>query len=98
MLMSRIVIEILAFQRGKSFGFQEYIFNLLNYFYAHAEELKYNEIYVICLRGQEQYLAKYSNKFIIKAYTCNTILIRYIKQTFMPLYLRLSKDDVILFT
>lgn len=96
--MTKLIIEILAFQQGKSFGFQEYAFNLLNYFYTHAEELMYDEIYVICLKGQEQYLAKYVNKFIIKTYTCKFILMRYIKQTLMPIHLRVSKDDVIVFT
>ena len=34
---SIFVIDLLGLEKGKAYGFQEYIFNLLNYFYQHRE-------------------------------------------------------------
>jgi len=57
----RLFIELLPFENGKSFGFQEYIFNLLNYFYQKRKDLRFDEVNIICLKGQEQYFKKYSD-------------------------------------
>ena len=94
----RLFIELLPFKNGKSFGFQEYIFNLLIYFYQNRKELRFDEVSIICLKGQEQYLEKYSDYFHIITVAAKSLLMRFLMQSFFPFRYRLNKKDVVLFT
>lgn len=96
--MSRIIIEILAFEQGKSFGYQEYVLNLLDYYYVYHNNLKFVNITVVCCKGQEKYLKKYADRMNIYTCTCGSVLIRLLKQTWLPFTLKVQKEDVILFT
>lgn len=96
--MSKLIIEILAFEEGKSFGFQEYVFNLLNYFHSHCGNLRFRDIIIVCLKGQEKYLQKYADCMNIHICECSSILTRLLRQTWLPVELKLQKEDVILFT
>lgn len=96
--MKRLFIDILPYEYGKSFGYQEYICNLLDYFYAHNSDIFFDQIIIVCLDSQSKYFGKYSERIYIKTYTCNSILKRIFVQTFLPLYLGVTKQDLIVYT
>ena len=94
----RLIIDTLAFEYGKAFGYQEYIFNLLDYFHAHRSKILYEEIWVICLESQKKYFAKYSDSLNIRAFKCCSIYKRLLIQTLIPFILKLKKSDLVLYT
>ncbi|WP_075317118.1 glycosyltransferase family 4 protein [Bacteroides togonis] len=94
----RLIIDVLAFEYGKSFGYQEYIFNLLDYIYGHRNNIYYENIFIVCLEHQEKYFLKYEDKFLIKSYKCSSIWKRFLIQSYVPFDLRVTKQDLILYT
>lgn len=96
--MKRLFIDILPYEYGKSFGYQEYICNLLDYFYAHDSDILFDQIIIVCLDSQCKYFSKYSERIFIKTYACKSILKRMFIQTLLPLYLGVRKHDIIVYT
>lgn len=94
----RLIIDVLAFEYGKSFGYQEYVFNLLDYIFEHRNDILYENIVIVCLDAQSNYFVKYCNKFMIKSYKCGSIYKRLFIQTYMPFHLKLTKYDLVLYT
>lgn len=94
----RLIIDALAFEYGKAYGYQEYLFNLLEYFYANRSEILFEKVDVICLEKQKCYFQKYADKFGIRTYKCSLIIQRLLVQTLMPFLLKLHKEDLILYT
>lgn len=94
----RLIIEVLAFEYGKSFGFQEYVLNLLDYLYKHRFDILFEKVIIVCLKNQKIYFEKYEDRIQIKTYNCHTILGRLLMQTLMPLNLSLKKHDLVLYT
>jgi len=96
--MKRLVIDVLAFEYGKSFGYQEYICNLLDYFSAHRFDILFDKIVIVCLKQQQVYFEKYLDNFQIKSYNCSSTLKRMLVQSLIPLLLKLTKDDLVVYT
>ena len=94
----RLVIDVLAFEYGKSFGYQEYMFNLLDYIYVHRTDILYHEIVIVCIESQRQYFEKYASCFQIKSYACRSVFHRLLAQTLMPFNLSLRSIDLVLYT
>lgn len=94
----RLIIEALAFEYGKAFGYQEYIFNLLDYIYKHRKDILYDDVIVICLDSQSKYFTQYRNEISIKSYRCTSVYTRLFIQSYMPFDLRLTKQDLVLYT
>lgn len=94
----RLVIDVLAFEYGKAFGYQEYIFNLLDYIYIHRTDILYHEIVIVCIESQRQYFRKYASCFLIKSYACRSVFHRLLAQTLMPFNLSLKSSDLVLYT
>lgn len=97
-MLRRLIIDVLAFEKGKAYGYQEYIFNLLDYLYAHRANILYEEIILVCIKNQQTYFEKYLDKFQIKSYNCSSVYKRLIIQSYMPFDLSLNKYDLVLYT
>ena len=93
-----LVIDALAYQRNKAFGYQEYLFNLLNYFFEYREQLKYERIIVVCDQTQNDDFLQFKDKFEIVDFRVPNLLFRFYAQFIFPYKLGLCKQDVILHT
>lgn len=94
----KLIIDCLAFEYGKSFGYQEYVLNLLDYLYDHRESVLYDEIIIVCIASQQHCFDKYIDRITIKPYHCDSIFKRLMLQTWMPFHLSLNKRDLVLYT
>ena len=69
MFMGRnLFIDLLAFENKKAFGYQEYVFNLLEYFYNHRQEILYDKIFLVCLSSQAHCFDIYKDRLGIISY------------------------------
>lgn len=93
--MNRLIIELLSVEKGKAYGYQEYVFNLLNYFYLHREEIKSKEIIIVCKTSEKELFQKYADKFNILSYSYNNYLKRYWLETILPVKLHLDINDLL---
>ena len=93
--MSRLVIELLGLERRKAYGFQEYSFNLLNYFYRHRDEIRYERIIIWCKDSENELFNKFNDKFEIKAFSYSSYLKRHWLQTYIPIKEELTKEDIL---
>ena len=91
----RLVIDLLVFERGKAFGFQEYILNLLDYLFEHKKDILYNEIILVCKDSERPCFDKYEG-FHIVGYVFNSYLKRFWIQTMFPIWLGVNKHDLLL--
>lgn len=96
--MRKLVIDCLAFEYGKSFGYQEYLLNILDYLYENRDSILFHKIIIVCVNKQTKYFEKYLDKISIQSYHCNSIITRLFIQSFFPFYLHLNNGDLILFT
>lgn len=97
-MQRRLVIDALAFEQGKSYGYQEYLFNLLEYIYIYRTNILYESIIIICLESQKDYFVRYEARIKIKSYSSHSIYKRLFIQTYMPFDLKLTKKDLVLYT
>lgn len=95
--MSNLVIDCLIFQKNKAFGFQEFLFNLLDSFYRNRDLINYNNIVIICDKNQINHFQQYSSKFIIYGCSVKNKLHQLFKQNRIHKLLNLNKNDLILF-
>lgn len=95
---NRLIIDALAYQKSKSFGFQEYLFNLLDYFYKHRDLMQFKQVMIVCQSSQINDFLIYEDKFDVRGYAVSNIFKRFWVQTIYPFRLGLKKNDIILFT
>lgn len=93
--MNRLVIELLNLERGKAYGFQEYICNLLNYFYYHRNDINYGRIIIWCKDTEKNFFNQYEDRFEVKGYKYSSYLGRHWLQTTLPFKNKLNKNDLI---
>ena len=93
--MKRLVIELLSIEKGKAYGFQEYVFNLLNFLHKNREEIKAKEVIILCKDNSENMFQKYSDKFIIKGYPYSSYAKRFWLEITLPFRLRLTSEDLL---
>jgi len=93
-----LVIDALVYKKNKAFGYQEYLFNLLDYFFLQSDKLNYNKIIIVCDRTQLEDFKKFENKFILKGLNASNVLFRIYHQHLLYLSFKLNKNDTILFT
>lgn len=73
---NKVLIDLLSLEKGKVCGFQEYIYNLLNYFYHHRENVLCGRIFIWCMEGESDFFVKFADKFEIEGYGCSFLLRR----------------------
>lgn len=93
--MSRFVIELLGLEKGKAYGFHEYVFNLLNYFYEHRGDIRYSNIVIWCKESEKELFGQFGDKFEIKGFNYSSYLKKHWLQTFLPIKYRLCKEDLL---
>lgn len=97
-IKKKLVIDILAYEQGKAYGYQQYVNNFLNYLWEKRDSIKFEMIIIACQESQVHLFQIYSDKFTVKGFRSDNIFIRMIIQTLLPINLRLKKDDLIIST
>jgi glycosyltransferase involved in cell wall biosynthesis len=92
----RLIIDALAYESGKAYGFQEFMFNLLDYFYQNRQSLKFDQVVIVCISNQKNEFDRFKDKFHIIDFRVTNIFVRLYYQQIMPLLLDVVKSDVIL--
>lgn len=93
-----LVIDALIFENGKAYGYQEYLFNLLDYFYEHRDDFSFKRILIACPESQRQFFSKYAAKFEIACFKITNKLWHLVAQNHLERKLKLTKNDCVLFT
>ena len=94
----KLIFDLLAFERGKSYGFEEYISNILTYVVDHREEIVADRIIIACLDTQVKYFESLcNNKIEIFGISARNMISRFFKSRIIPKLLKASKDDVIFY-
>ncbi len=93
-----LYIDALTYKRNKAFGYNEYLFNLLNYFFKERAKLDFDNIYIICEESQQGDFSKFKGEFEIVPFRFSNILKRSWVQSFWNFFLPIKKEDVILST
>lgn len=91
-----LYIDALAFKIGKAFGFNEYLFNLLDNFYINRNWLEFKKIILVVEDSQKTAFLKYADKFIIRTFKFSNLWSRMCVQSFWNLRVRIYRDDVVL--
>lgn len=96
--MSKLVIDLLGFERGKAFGFEEYVLNLLGDFKQYREKLLVEDITLVVEESQHDFFNNYFKEFFnIYIVTIKNIIGRLRKSRLVPSALNLKADDIILY-
>lgn len=93
-----LIIDALPFEKGKAYGYQEYLFNLLDYFYNNDVDINFEKILIVCNSLQIEHFDKYKDKFKIHGFKYNGLMKRILIQNTMYLKIGIGINDVILFT
>ena len=93
--MKKLYIDLLLLERNQSYGFQEYIFNILKYFYAHRQSLEFEEIVIACNDSVKDMFCGYSDSFTLQTFNCNSYLKRFWYQSILPFKLGIRKQDLL---
>ena len=93
-----LVIDALIFENRKAFGYQEYLFNLLDYFFEKREYLSYERVIVVCPENQMQFFQKYQECIDIVGFRVKNKMQHLIAQNVFERKLKLKKTDTVLFT
>lgn len=95
MKRSRLVIDLLGVEKGKAYGYQEYIFNLLNYFYEHRDDIRYERIVIWCKNTSKEMFRQFEDKFETEAYAYTSYLKKHWLQSVLPIKCGLTKADLL---
>lgn len=92
----KLILDLLALHKDKGFGFQQYIFNLLDYFYANRERIKYEQIVLVCKDTEVGVLSRYTGRFDVVGFRTYNYLHRLWLQTILPIKLGISNRDLLI--
>jgi glycosyltransferase involved in cell wall biosynthesis len=98
MIGRTLYIDALSYKKNKAFGYQEYLFNLMDYFYENRSNLLFENIEIVCDLTQYNSFAKYSKSFTINCFKVPTLFSRLVVQLLLPFLLKVKKNDTLLFT
>lgn len=62
-MQNKLVIDCLGFVSGRAFGFQEMLFNLLDYLHRKRNELHYSDIIIACKSSECNAFSRYTDDF-----------------------------------
>lgn len=96
--MPRLVIDLLVFERGKSYGFEEYALNLLHDFVRYRDRLSVSEIIIVIRETQKKFFEnQFPNGLSIHIVECGSMFQRLKMSRSVPSILSLTIDDIILY-
>lgn len=91
----RLIIELLCLEKGKSYGFHEYVFNLLNHFYQRKEEIQYEQVIIWCKDSEIGLFDRFVDKFDIIGFNFSSYFKRHWLQSTLPLKYGLTRQDLL---
>ena len=91
----RLVINLISVEKNKAFGFQEYVFNLLNYFYKRRDDILFERIIILCKDTERDLFEEYRDRFEIYDYSYRSYLGYFFLDSYLPFKLRLGKNDLL---
>lgn len=95
----KLVIPLYDFAHGKSYGFEEYICNLLDYFSTNINQIVADDVILVCEEDQfDFFYDRYGNVFSIYSKKCKGYFKRFYKEHRLYKDLKLSKKDIVLYT
>lgn len=94
----RLFIELLLVKKGVSSGYQEYIFNLLNYFHTHRNEILFEKVIIWCKESEKEAFDAYKDVFLIKGFEYSSYFKRLYLQTVLPIKEGLTKEDLLFYS
>lgn len=95
----KVVIDIINFEHGRSYGYEEYLFNLLSYIQRQRCDLSANDIILVCQSSQSEYLrSRVGDAFSIYTMEGSSYLKRFYNSARIPELLNLTEGDVVLYT
>ncbi|MDE6268448.1 MAG: glycosyltransferase [Muribaculaceae bacterium] len=93
-----LYIDALTYQKKKAYGYNEYLFNLLNYFLEKRDEIKFEKIIIVCEKSQKEDFVRFSDKMEILTFSFSNILKRMWVQGLWNFFIPVRRNDVILST
>lgn len=97
-MKKKLFIEAIAYKKGKAYGYNEFLFNLLDYFYEQRNKIKFEEIIIVINKSQRSSFEVFCDKFNILEYSCDNLFLNAINQAIWNISKDVSNEDVILFT
>lgn len=94
----KLIIEALSFDYGRAFGFQEYLFNILNYFQNHRKEIYYDQIIIVCKQNDSKIFKKYIPEISVYSFKIKNPIHKYYVLNTLSWKLHLTSQDCIIFT
>jgi len=95
----KLVMDLVGFQRGKSYGFEEYISNLLIFFSEHINDIKVDQMVIVCHPSQQQYFESLTKgRIIVLTVNFTGLIERLLVSRHLPKMLELTHDDIILYS
>ena len=91
----RFIIDLLTLEKGKAYGFHEYVFNLLNYFYNHRGDICYSKIVIWCKESEKELFSHFNDKLEIEGFKYSSYVKKHWLQTFLPFKYGLNKEDLL---
>lgn len=97
-ILMKIAIDLIGFEHGKSYGYEEYIFNLLRDFKSNRSEINASEIVIACQEDQKEYFHQVlCDGISIFPVKFSNMLGRQWQSEVLPKKLGLTKDDLIFY-
>lgn len=93
-----LYIDALTYKKKKAYGYNEYLFNLLNYFLEKRAEMKFDKVFIVCEASQKEDFMKFSEGMEILTFSFTNILKRLWVQGLWNYFIPIRKKDVILST
>ena len=94
----KLVVDLLGLEYGKSYGFQEYLFNLLDDFCKYRDKILAKRIVLLVQSSQSKYFReRFGDVFVYKCFTCSSLFSRIFKEGQIIGGLKLEQQDILLF-
>lgn len=93
----KLIIDALALEKGKNYGYQEFLFNILTYFNANRDDLLFDDVIVLVKDTQTQHLRHFSNLTVEGVHFPNLFVRLFLQDRISNRY-KLKSSDVILST
>lgn len=94
----RLYIDALIYKKNKAYGYQEYLFNLLDYFYCVRETINYAEVVLLIPQAEIESFKRYGDVFKIMPFAIQSKLQHLKIQNTLNRYITFNANDVILCT
>ncbi len=96
--MNKLIVEALSLDYHKTFGFQEYLFNLLKFFKEHRNDIHVDSVIIVCKEIDRHAFVQFEPELNVVGLEIRGTLHKYLVLNTLYKRLNLSKNDIILYT